>query len=799
MRFFRIIKRLSKNRKVRWISLIILLLLLVGFWFSLPEPLFDDPASTVLEDQSGRLLSAKIADDGQWRFPLNPEVPEKFKTCIIAFEDQYFMSHPGVNLGSLLRATVQNIREREVVSGGSTLSMQVIRLSRKGKPRTVGEKLIEMVLALRLELRYSKSEILALYAAYAPFGGNVVGLDAASWRYYGRPPGQLSWAESAMLAVLPNAPSLIYPGKNQQLLLEKRNRLLSVLFEKGVIDEMNYHLSLAESLPDKPASLDQKAPHLLTNLLTYHKGERIKTTLDANLQDEVSSLVDRHQRVLSFNKIYNAAALVVATESGEVRAWVGNAPSAGPEHGEDVDMVTAQRSTGSILKPLLYAAMLDDGLILPNTLIADVPTQIGGFRPLNFDKSYSGAVPAQKALYQSLNVPAVKMLQQYGVARFRNKLREMGMSSLNKSADHYGLSLILGGAEVSMLELATMYSSMSRTLNHFYELSSRYDPADIHAPNFTKEGNNQKVNQHLQKTGSLSAASIWFAFDAMRKVNRPEELSGWESFTSSEKIAWKTGTSFGFRDAWAVGVTRDYVVIVWVGNADGEGRPGLTGVSCAAPLMFDIFNLLPKSEWFDKPYDEWSKAIICRQSGHRAGQFCDETDTLYIPVTGLKSSTCPYHQLVHLDPSGTLQVTDACIDPGEMVHKSWFVLPPVMEWYYRKKNPLYKPLPEFSESCKSTEGSPMEFVYPGPGSRMFIPVNLAGKPEAVIIEIAHSQQNAMVYWHLDDSFLGETTGAHQMEIRPEVGWHTLTIVDNLGNSISKKIEILNSGLASRGN
>ena len=245
-------------RRSKWYWRLVLTslpVLFFAFWFCLPEPLFNDPTSTVIVDRQRRLLGAKIADDGQWRFPLKEEVSEQFETCIVQFEDQYFYSHPGINPVSIVRALIQNIRSGEVVSGGSTLSMQVIRLSRKYKSRTVIEKVIEMVLALRLELRYTKHEILALYAAHAPFGGNVVGLEAASWRYYGRPSSQLSWAECATLAVLPNAPSLIYPGKNHQLLLDKRNRLLSKLKEKGLLNNTDYELAIVEPLPDKPVPL----------------------------------------------------------------------------------------------------------------------------------------------------------------------------------------------------------------------------------------------------------------------------------------------------------------------------------------------------------------------------------------------------------------------------------------------------------------------------------------------------------------------------------------------------------------
>ncbi|MBN2173066.1 MAG: penicillin-binding protein 1C [Bacteroidales bacterium] len=788
------VKKLVRNKSFIRTSLIILAGLTIVFWFCLPELLFNDPTSTVIEDRSGKLLGAKIAEDGQWRFPIQQDVPEKFKICIIQFEDRYFFKHPGINPGSLVRAAIQNIRSGRIVSGGSTLSMQVIRLSRKGKPRTILEKAIEMVLAMRLEIRYSKDEILALYASNAPFGGNVVGLEAATWRYFGQPPEQLSWAESATLAVLPNAPSLIYPGKNHLVLLSKRNKLLKALTESGMMTNTDYELALLEPLPGKPIPLEQAGSHLLSDIYLKHKGEKIRTTVNYSLQKSTTEVVERHQKNLAFNQIHNAAALVVEVESGNVLAWVGNVVAAGKDNGCDVDMIRAPRSTGSILKPILFAAMLDDGLFLPNTLVPDVPTKIGGFNPMNFDKQYAGAVPAQKALYRSLNVPAVKMLLDYGVPRFRNLLTEVGMTTLDQPADHYGLSLILGGAETTMFDLAGVYSSFSRVLNHFYANSGKYDPVDFRKPNYFQTEARTDTDGELEPNGIISAASIWFTYEAMRKVNRPEELSGWNSFSSSNKIAWKTGTSFGFRDAWAVGTNPEYVVVVWVGNADGEGRPGLTGVSCAAPIMFDIFNLLPPTGWFDPPMDEMDEAVVCSLSGYRAGRYCDRVDTVYIPLKGMNTPSCPYHQQIHLDPVSGYRVTEKCFDPGQMIHASWFVLPPLMEWYFRKNNPLYQPLPPFAPGCVETQRNPMEFVYPVGFLKMYIPLNLQGLPEAIIIEIAHRDDNVVIYWHLDEEYLGQTREKHQMEIKPGKGMHTLTIVDHLGNTLIRNIEILDAEL-----
>jgi penicillin-binding protein 1C len=790
---FRFIKNRGRIRLALWI---ISGILLISYIFCLPEPLFNEPASTVIEDKDGYLIGAKIAQDGQWRFPFNDRVPEKFKVALIQFEDRKFYYHPGINLFSLIRATIQNLKKGEIVSGGSTITMQVIRLSRKGKPRTVFEKIIEMILATRLEIRYSKSTILAMYAANAPFGGNVVGLDAASWRYFGRSPDDLSWSECATLAVLPNAPSLIYPGKNHEKLRAKRNLLIDWLIKKGFVDKITGDLAKLESLPDKPLKLEQPAPHLLERIYKEKPGQRIRTTIDYSLQKTISEIVEFHHRELEFNEIHNAAALVIESETGNIIAYIGNTINTDSiEHGNDVDIITSPRSSGSILKPFLYAAMLDGGELLPNTLVADIPTQFGGMTPGNFDGTFSGAVPAGMALSRSLNVPAVRMLRQFGVQHFYDVLKSCGFTTLKQPADYYGLSLILGGAETSLWDLGTAYSGLSRELNHFASNSGLYDPHDWRSAVYIADTNRKTEStdemHSLERNGVLSAASVWFTFKAMREVNRPPEHTGWKSFSSSGKIAWKTGTSFGFRDAWALGVTPEYIVAVWVGNADGEGRSGLTGISSAAPIMFDIFNVLPQTSWFDPPYDEMTKIAVCRQSGCRSNPYCEPVDSCWVPLTGMKTAACPYHHVIHLDKSGNNRVTGDCYDPAEMIHVSWFILPPVIEWFYKKRNPMYKSIPPLSEGCRNDKSlTPMEFIYPGENSKLYLPVGLDGTQGSIILEVAHRNSKALLFWHLDNDYIGMTQNIHQMPFQPSFGKHRITITDESGKSITKEIEIL---------
>lgn len=780
--------------------------MLIGWWFCLPERLFDDPVSVVVEDKDGNLLGARIAQDGQWRFPEMDSVPWKFKVALITFEDKRFYQHPGVDPVSMVRAVGQNLSSGEVVSGGSTLSMQLMRMSRNAGSRTIYQKVAEAGMAVRGEIRYSKEEILALYASHAPFGGNVVGLDAASWRYYGKNPDKLSWAEAATLAVLPNSPALVHPGRNRDKLRSKRNRLLDDLLEEGFIDSLSCELSKQEPLPGNPLDLPNTSPHLTDRLLVKllpqaRKGEntRVRTTLDKGLQERASHVVGIHRRRLSQNGINNACALIVDVHTGDVRAYIGNAPGAGKDNGQAVDVIRARRSTGSILKPFLYAAALSDGELLPGTLVPDVPSYYGSYSPQNYDKTFSGAVPAKMALARSLNIPAIRMLSEYGQVRFYDRLEEIGMKTLNQPAHHYGLSLILGGAEASLWDLAGMYASMARTVNDYEKMGSAYEKKAFRPVNIMMDQSLSAENGYqpeVTEQAPLSASACYLTFEAMLEVSRPQGERFWRNFSSSRRIAWKTGTSYGHRDAWAVGVTPDYVVAVWAGNADGEGRPSLIGVEAAAPLMFDLFNLLPGGDaWFRRPVDDMVEINICSKSGHRALEVCEKTEKAWVSAKGLETKACPYHRWVHLDPSGKEMVSSLCESPFNMVKQSWFVLPPSMESFYKSRHSDYRALPPLRRDCQvaSAEANStqdMEIIYPRSARRIFVPHNLDGTLSSTIFEIAHRDRSAKVYWHLDREFLGSTTVFHQMALNPKPGKHILTLVDENGEELKQEFEII---------
>lgn len=757
-------KRLSVTKKV---ILCILAFLVTGYIFCLPRHLFHVPYSTVVTDRNEELLGARIASDGQWRFPPRNTTPEKIKECLITFEDKHFYHHWGVNPFAIGRAFYQNVKNKRIVSGGSTLTMQTIRLARN-ESRTFREKLIEMIWATRLEFRASKEEILSMYISHAPFGGNVVGLDAAAWRYFGHSADDLSWAESAMLAVLPNAPAMIHLSKGRKTLLDKRNRLLKQLLEKKTIDSSTYELAISEPLPDEPHPLPQIAPYLVSRFYQERNGEYSRSTINKGIQTQVEDLAERWSNEFRRSDIRNLAILVIDIPSNQVVAYCGNVHFDQKQGGNQVDVIQAPRSTGSILKPFLYYAMLQEGSLLPDMLLPDVPVNINGFTPQNFSMQFEGAVPASEALARSLNIPAVTMLQRYGVPKFHSFLQQIGLKTINRSSSHYGLSLILGGAEATLWDVTNAYAMMGRSLLQLPQRS-----CSLLLP----------TSRITESTDPFQPGAVWQTFDALKEVNRPEEID-WKSIPSMQTIAWKTGTSYGFRDAWAVGVTPRYAVGVWVGNATGEGKPGLVGAQTAGPVLFDIFNLLPSSSWFTRPAGIFVEAEVCRKSGHLKGRFCDETDTLLVLPAGLRTEACPYHHLVTLSANESQRIYENCANTEPTLRKSWFTLPPVWEWYYKQHHPEYKPLPPFKAGCGEDTFQPMQFIYPPMNARIKLPKQLDGSKGFLTVELAHNNPNATVFWHLDETYQAQTQDFHKISLQPAAGKHSLTAVDGEGNTIS---------------
>ncbi len=772
------------QKKKRWLLIPgLLLVLILVLWLWPLGLLFQDPLSPVLFSGEGQLLGARLAQDGQWRFPRCEKIPDKYFKAVLQFEDRRFYLHPGVDPIAVARAVWENLKAGEVRSGASTITMQLARLAEKNSRRTLGQKIKEATLALRLELRYSKKEILSLFADQAPFGRNIVGINAASWFYFGRSPEDLSWAEACFLAVLPKNPSMVAQSDGPQKLKLKRNRLLWRLWQRGYLAELEYRLALSEPVPASLKLVPRECQHLLDTLTKdSSKKTPFASFIDYDLQHRLNLEAEAYGEKLLNRGIRNLAVVVVDNRKGAVVAYVGNVGrSRSFDSAQYVDIAQSPRSTGSILKTFLYGLMLQEGLINPEMLVPDIPTRYEGFRPKNFDRQFRGAVPARTALAWSLNVPAVRLLHEYGIAKFKNKLSRWGMNTLFRPAEDYGLSLILGGAEGKLLEITSMYAEMGRRAMGFED-----DTWKIRLLSDEK-----KIASGLRE---LSPGAAFLTLQALSEVNRPDEEGFWRNFSSARWVAWKTGTSFGLRDAWAVGVTPNYTVGVWVGNADGEGRPEITGLAAAAPFLFEVLGMLNTGGEITAPPGSLKTIEVCEDSGYLASELCPKKD-IWVPAESHFDRTCIYHQLVHLDPSGLYRVDSRLESVARMNHQSWFVLPPVQEYYYRTWHPEYRPLPPLrpgnSGQVDTADGSRiMNLIYPEPGTTVFIPVDLDGQPQEVVFEAVHRQKEAVIHWHLDEDYLTTTRHFHKITLNPPTGEHQLVLVDGEGRRLVRKFTVM---------
>jgi penicillin-binding protein 1C len=807
-------------------------------------------------------------------------VPTNFAVALTTFEDQRFRYHPGVDPLALARALWQDLRARRVVSGGSTLDMQVVRLAygaradgstgaraaakigansgaRSGKHdpvrRNLLQKLREAAGALWLNVRYDKNEILALYAAHAPFGGNVVGLEAAAWRWFGRPAGELGWGEVAALAVLPNAPGLVRPGRTgaaEASFRAKRDGLLAKLWRTGKIDSLTCALARQEPLPGQPLPLPDIAAHLLEGHRRAHpEGGRWRAPLDPGLQVRTQQLLDAHLERLAALQVRNGAAVILELRTGRTLAYVGNgSPALGAGSATAsgtgsagsataltsgahntatrtpspwVDCASARRSTGSTLKPFLYALMQQSGELLPKQLIADVPTRFGDFRPRNYDGRWRGAVPAQQALAHSLNVPDVRLLHRYGVDRFQRHLQALGMTTVDRAADSYGLSLILGGAEGTLAELTAMYARLGRAALQAEEKGAATGPID----GGTSTGSSASALRTPALRLPFDGGAAWLTLQALLDVVPPPEEQPASQWNAHPPFAWKTGTSWGFRDGWAIGVDTAHAIGVWVGNANGEGRPGLTGTGAAAPLLFQLFAELRPSARFPVPEIRLRPALLCRPTGYLATAACPDTVTQWIHPAGLESAVDPYSRILFTDPSGEQRVTQECAlgssalgfsAPGAapsaartassargLVGSSLryqptpqyrVILPAVMEYFARPWSNTARPLPPWAPGCEPAEEAaeelPLGLVYPEPGTRAMLARDLGDKEPGLVAEVVHRRKEAELQWYLDEQFVGATREQHKLRLAPEPGDHVLVVVDEQGHRVGAKFAVM---------
>lgn len=718
-----------------------------------------------------KILSAQVSEDQQWRIQCEGDLPEKLATTLKLFEDQYFDYHFGINPVSILKAIRDNRKAGRTVRGGSTITMQLARIHEGNRPRTYKQKIKEMCLALAIELKYSKKEILYLYAQHAPYGGNTVGYCSAARRYYDKQATELSWTESATLSVLPNAPSKIYPGKAQQELIRKRNFLLRKLLSNAYIDSITYRLSVMEDLPTQSHHFESMASHLLQKAKQDSPDDfNHHTTLDHTLQQNTKRILQQYRDQYAAGAGVDNICAIILRNDGSIASYVANV-TCDHDCGADVDILRSPRSPGSTLKPFLYGVAIDAGLISPSSLLEDIPVFYNGYTPSNFDKKHRGIITAASALTQSLNIPAVDLLRAYGTHPFLSDLKDMGFTTMKKEADHYGLTMILGGGEVTPVELATTYMNIMRQASNKRPTTIDY---------------RKKRKPEHSAYFPMSTGASYLVMDMLKGVHRPQSENGWQYFQNQEEISWKTGTSFGFRDAWSVGCTAGYTVLVWVGNADGEGRPGLTGIKKAAPILFELFKLLPQEKELLPPSSELDIKYVCKASGYLPNASCELKIGQMHPRAAHNLRVCSYHQSVTLDKTEKMQVYQHC--EAEVVSKSLFVLNPIVDHYHQKMTGHSYALPPYKKDCGHKKEN-LRILYPTQQAEILLPRDLNNKKQSLVGKVVTGSKVDSLYWFMDHELVSVTRRSHEVAFSLEPGPHVLTVVGSDGQETSHEFFI----------
>jgi penicillin-binding protein 1C len=644
--------------------------------------------SPVVYSTEGVILRAFLAPGDKWRLPVQLDtLPNFFSKDLLCLEDQRFYYHPGIDPIALLRAIWQNVKAGRVISGASTITMQVVRLL-EPRPRTWVVKIFEVWRALQLEWHLSKERILQLYLTYAPYGGNVEGITAASHLYFGHAPQTLSRKEAVFLYLLPQSPSRwhSYEVKDWQ---QAEHQVLQRLSACGSFNQHQVGNQKRTPLPRVRRQFPRHAAHFSAYLRRRHPArQRFNTTISIDVQRLIEQVAKRRQKALAAEGIHNVALLVADNATRSLLGIIGNFDDLSTEHGQHIASFAVPRSPGSTLKPFLYALALDEGKILPGTLLLDVPTVYDQYAPGNFSGSFSGLVAAQTALSESLNVPFVRLLQEIGVSRFLSFL-ELGGLQIASARDRLGLSMIIGGIEITPLQMLSLYTHLAN--------------------------GGKSARLRVLKTGeAAAAASNWLSPGAVHlteialaKRDRPDFPQRNEVARYSTHIRWKTGTSQGRRDAWSIGYDDQHTVLVWLGNLNQEPSMALTGANRAAPIMFEILEGLHQRDSrsyrvadLSGPERHLIKLDICAFSGDRASRFCPIVKTGWGIRGHIPTHVCRFHKPILRDARSGLRLLKGC-DQGLAPELRYVLDLPaqVLKWM-QPIDPRQTLLPPFHPQCR---------------------------------------------------------------------------------------------------
>lgn len=766
---FRITKRgLLKFLKRLGIFILSLFLLffLLNWIFPLPDKI---EYSTIITDSKGEVVNAYLTSDQKWRMKTElEEISPLLRKTIIAKEDKYFYSHPGVNPVAVGRALFKNIFRMKTTSGASTITMQVAR-AMEHRPRNLLSKLIETFRAFQLEWKYDKDEILQLYLNLVPYGGNIEGVKSASILYFKKNPDHLSLAEITALSIIPNRPSSLVIGKTNDRIVEERNRWLQKFAEDKVFTTKEIEDALAEPLTATRGTVPHYIPHLAYKL--KRQGSSIvKTNIELNTQLKTEKIVEDYVRSQRLKNIKNAAVIIIDNKTHKVISYLGSSNFNDTVDGGQVNGAAAVRQPGSTLKPLLYALCFDEGLLTPKSVLTDVAVNYEGYAPENYDEKFNGYVTVEYALEHSLNIPAVKSLRLLGHEKLIQKLAGCNFKQIQKDQRKLGLSMILGGCCTSLEELTGLFSSFAN--NGIYI-----------SPSFLQ------TDTILRKNTVISPAANYMVNEILSKVNRPDFPLNWTATERMPKIAWKTGTSYGRRDAWSIGYNKNYTVGVWVGNFSGVGVADLSGANIATPLLFKIFNTIDydsDEEWFTQPKDADIRQV-CSETGLLPASHCINLVTdHFIPLIS-STKTCDNRQEIMISPDENISYCKSCA-PETGYKKKWFkVTEPDMQAWMDENRIVFEKIPPHNPDC--------ELIFKGNAPVINSPVNgteyLISKKNKEPLQLVCKTANdvSKVYWYINNKFYKSCNAGEKQFFIPEEGPVKISCTDDKGRNRDIKITV----------
>ncbi len=735
-------------------------------------PLPDAPEySQSVYSAKGNLLSAYLTSDDKWRMRTRiDEVTDDLKKSLIEKEDKWFYYHPGVNPISIIRALYSNITSGKRVSGASTITMQTVRLLEPAK-RTYFNKFREMLRAFQLELHYSKDEILELYLSLLPYGGNIEGVKSAAYIYFNRPPDKLSLAQCILLSVIPNDPNKLRPDINPINAKAARTNLINYFKKNKTFPKILLSDADDEAINAFRHTIPNSAPHLCRFIKSKYKDDIIQLCLDESIQLTAEKHLRAHVNSMKFRGISNGASLVIDNKTSSVIAYCGSADFNDSDASGQVDGVQALRSPGSTLKAPLFAYAIDLGLITPKSRISDIPTDFSGYSPENYDSKFKGSVTAEYALKQSLNIPAVKLLHQVGIGNYTSILEQSGFSDISKRSKYMGLSLILGGCGATLEELVRLYSVMARG-GKLYNLRYRSDhPADSSAVRIFSED------------------AVYITSQILSDNDRPDFSADLVALSNLPLISWKTGTSYGRRDAWAIGYNPDYTIGVWMGNFNAEGSSYLSGAQVAVPLLFRLFNAIdydPENKYFPYP-ENTGEREVCAETGMLPSDKCDKLTTDFYIENKSSNKVRDLYQKLYVNEDSTIQYCPECLPDSGYIKVDYPVYEPALTLWFLNNEINFKQAPLHNPECTAirSDDSP-RIISPSPDYDYLID---DGNDREILLQAAPCQGASRHYWYINDKFYAECKPEEKIFFKPQNSKIKITCTDDKGRSSTVNVRI----------